>query len=216
MEILEKLNIITNNEDLYIKAFTHTSYSNEHPEYESYERLEFLGDAVLELIISDYLYNEKHLEEGTMTKLRSSYVCETACCTYAKDLGLDKCILLGSGEMEANTTILADSFESFIGALYLDQGIEVARKVVMDTIRKYIEQGIDFLHDYKSELQEQVQNVRKTAVYEIISETGPAHDKTFKCQVKVDDIIMGIGIGSSKKAAEQEAAKEALKKQIKL
>ena len=118
--------------------------------------------------------------------------------------------------MEANTTILADSFESFIGALYLDQGIEVARKVVMDTIRKYIEQGIDFLHDYKSELQEQVQNVRKTAVYEIISETGPAHDKTFKCQVKVDDIIMGIGIGSSKKAAEQEAAKEALKKQIKL
>ena len=92
MEILEKLNIITNNEDLYIKAFTHTSYSNEHPEYESYERLEFLGDAVLELIISDYLYNEKHLEEGTMTKLRSSYVCETACCTYAKDLGLDKCI----------------------------------------------------------------------------------------------------------------------------
>lgn len=216
MEILERLNIKPNNEKIYIQAFTHTSYSNEHLECESYERLEFLGDAVLELTISDYLYNEKHLEEGTMTKMRASYVCETACCTYAKELGLDKCILLGSGEIEANTTILADVFESFIGAMYLDQGIEVAKRVVMSVIAKYIERNVDFLHDYKSELQEQVQNVRKTAVYEVIDETGPAHDRTFKCQVKVDDIVMGIGIGSSKKAAEQEAAKQALKKQIKI
>ena len=86
MDIFEKLNIKTKQEDLYVRAFTHTSYSNEHEECESYERLEFLGDAVLELIISDYLYNEKHLEEGTMTKMRASYVCEAACCTYAKEL----------------------------------------------------------------------------------------------------------------------------------
>ncbi|MBQ8681360.1 MAG: ribonuclease III [Bacilli bacterium] len=215
MKILENLNIIPKNEKLYIQAFTHTSYSNEHSEYESYERLEFLGDAVLELIISDYLYNEKHLEEGTMTKMRSSYVCEAACCTYAKELGLDEYIRLGSGEAEANTTILADVFESFIGAMYLDQGLETARSIVMNIIRKYIEKKIDFLHDYKSELQEQVQTVRKSAVYEIISETGPAHDRTFTCQVKVDDIIMGTGTGSSKKSAEQEAAKEALQKQVK-
>ena len=216
MEILDRLNIIPKNEKLYIQAFTHTSYSNEHSEYESYERLEFLGDAVLELIISDYLYNKKHLEEGTMTKMRSGYVCEAACCTYAKALGLDEEVLLGSGEAEANTTILADVFESFIGAMYLDQGIEVTKNVVIDVISKYIEKNIDFLHDYKSELQEQVQTVRKSAVYEIIEESGPAHDRTFTCQVKVDDIVMGIGVGSSKKAAEQEAAKEALNKQIRV
>ena len=214
MKILDRLNIIPNNENLYVQAFTHTSYSNEHLECESYERLEFLGDAVLELVISDYLYNEKHLEEGTMTKMRSGYVCEAACCTYAKELGLDECILLGSGEIEANTTILADVFESFIGAMYLDQGIEVTRKVVMNVISRYINKRIDFLHDYKSELQEQVQTVRKSAVYEIIEESGPAHNKMFTCQVKVDDIVMGVGVGSSKKAAEQEAAKEALDKKV--
>lgn len=216
MEILDKLNIMPKDEKLYMQAFTHTSYTNEHIECESYERLEFLGDAVLEVIMSDYLYNEKHLEEGTMTKMRSSYVCEAACCTYAKELGLDKCILLGSREIEANTTILADVFESFIGAMYLDQGLEFTKNVVLNVIVKYIERKINFLHDYKSELQEQVQNVRKSAIYEVIEERGPAHNKTFTCQVKVDDIVMGIGIGSSKKAAEQEAAKEALKKQIKL
>ena len=216
VEILDRLNIIPKNEKLYMQAFTHTSYSNEHLECESYERLEFLGDAVLELVISDYLYNKKHLEEGTMTKMRSGYVCEAACCTYAKALGLDEEVRLGSGEIEANTTILADVFESFIGAMYLDQGIEVVKDVVMNVIIEYIDKNVDFLHDYKSELQEQVQTVRKSAVYEIIEETGPAHDKTFTCQVKVDDIVMGIGVGSSKKAAEQEAAKEALKKQIKV
>lgn len=214
MEILEKLNIRTNQLELYVQAFTHTSYSNEHTECESYERLEFLGDAVLELIISDYLYNEKHLEEGTMTKMRASYVCEAACCTYAKQLGLDTYIRLGSGEVSANTTILADVFESFIGAMYLDQGIEFTKMIVMDIIKTYIERKVDFLHDYKSELQELVQTVRKSVIYEIIDERGPAHDRSFTCQVKVDDIVMGMGTGSSKKAAEQAAAREALKKQV--
>ena len=215
MDIFEKLNIKTKQEDLYVRAFTHTSYSNEHEECESYERLEFLGDAVLELIISDYLYNEKHLEEGTMTKMRASYVCEADCCTYAKELELDHYIRLGSGEAEANTTIMADVFESFIGAMYLDQGIEFTKNVVMNIIQSYIEKKVDFLHDYKSELQELVQTVKKSVVYEIIDEQGPAHDKTFTCQVRVDDIIMGKGIGSSKKQAEQMAAKMALSKQVK-
>ena len=215
MELLDKLNIKPNDEKLYIKALTHTSYSNEHLN-ESYERLEFLGDAVLELVLSDYLYKEKHLEEGTMTKMRSCYVCEAACCTYAKKVGLDKYILLGSGEPEANTTILADVFESFLGAMYLDQGLDVVKKFVIDTVLEYIENKVNFLHDYKSELQEQVQMVHKVAVYEIVNEEGPAHDKVFTCQVKVDDIIMGIGSGTSKKAADQVAAREALKKQIKV
>ena len=214
MEILDKLGLKVQDETLYTQAFTHTSYSNEHLECESYERLEFLGDAVLEVIISDYLYNEKHLEEGTMTKMRASYVCETACCTYARRLGLDEFIRLGSGEVEANTTILADVFESFIGAMYLDQGLDVTKNFVMSVIQEFIDKRIDFLHDYKSELQELVQTVRKNVRYEIINEKGPAHDKTFTCQVRVDDIVMGTGSGSSKKAAEQEAAKEALAKQV--
>lgn len=216
MEILDRLNIMPNNKKLYIQALTHTSYSNEHDDCESYERLEFLGDAVLEVIISDYLYNKKHLEEGTMTKMRACYVCEAACCTYAKKMGLDSYVLLGSGETEANTTILADVFESFIGAMYLDKGLDFTKNIVMSVIVKYIESNVNFLKDYKSELQEQVQNIKKTAIYEVIDERGPAHDKTFTCQVKIDDIIMGIGRGSSKKAAEQEAAKEALNKQIKV
>ena len=215
MDILKNLGIDTEHEMLYRRAFTHTSYSNEHLECESYERLEFLGDAVLEVIISDFLYNDKHLEEGTMTKMRASFVCEAACATYAKDLGLDREILLGSGEVEANTTIIADVFESFIAAMYLDYGLEKTSSFVMKVIKPYIDSGHDFLHDYKSELQELVQTVRKSVVYEIIDEDGPAHDRTFTCQVLVDNIVMGIGVGSSKKAAEQEAAKVALQKQVK-
>lgn len=215
MKALEKFNIQPNNYKLYEQAFTHTSYCNEHSDCESYERLEFLGDAVLELIISDYLYNEKHLEEGTMTKMRASYVCEAACATYAKELGLYEYIRLGSGEGEANITILADVFESFVGAIYLDQGYEFINKIVLDIILRYINKGVDFLHDYKSELQELVQTMKKSAVYEVINEKGPPHKKTFTAQVKVDDLVIGIGKGSSKKSAEQVAAKMALSKYVK-
>ena len=211
MEILDRLNIHTN-EDLYRKAFTHTSYSNEH-DVESYERLEFLGDAVLELTISDYLYNEKHLEEGTMTKMRASYVCEEACATYSRELGFEKEILLGSGENEANTTILADVFESFIGAMYIDQGFSYTSKFVMNIIIKYIEKKIDFLHDYKSALQELLQSSANAATYEVIDEQGPSHDRVFTVIVKIDDLVLGQGIANSKKEAEQRAAKDALSKQ---
>lgn len=215
MKILEKLNIKAEDEKLYETAFTHTSYSNEHDNCDNYERLEFLGDAVLELIISDYLYNEKHLEEGMMTKMRSSYVCEEACATYATDLGFPEYIRLGSGEIEANTTIIADVFESFIGAMYLDKGFAFTSDIVITIIKKYINKGIDFLHDYKSELQELVQTGNKSVVYEVIDEKGPAHDKTFTSQVKVGDVVLGEGVGTSKKSAEQEAAKVALSKQVK-
>ena len=213
MDLFEKLGININNEELYVTALTHTSYSNENEGSDSYERLEFLGDAVLELIISDYLYNEKELMEGTMTKFRATYVCEAACCTYARELGLDKYIRLGSGEVEANTTIIADVFEAFIAAMYLDKGFGFTSGFVMNIIKSYIDRNIDFLHDYKSELQELVQTVRKSVVYEIIKEEGPAHNKLFTCQVLVDGIVMGIGKGGSKKNAEQEAAKRALEKQ---
>ena len=205
---------INNDNPLLNIALTHSSYANEHNK-EDYERLEYLGDAVLELVMSEYFYKNTELKEGEMTKRRSRYVCEEACATYSKELKFDDYILLGSGEAEANETILADVFESFVGATYLDQGFSFTKELVLGIIVKYIKSEIDFLHDYKSELQELVQTVKKSVIYEIIDEQGPAHDKTFTCQVKVDNLVMGIGKGSSKKQAEQEAAKVALSKQVK-
>ena len=144
MKVLEKLNISPININLYEQAFTHSSFSNENAGFLNFERLEFLGDAVLEIIISDYLYKEKHLEEGTMTKMRANYVCEKACATYARDLEFEKDIKLGNNE-EVNDTIIADVFEAFIGAVYLDKGFEFVNKLIMNIIIKYIEKGINFL-----------------------------------------------------------------------
>ena len=211
------MKIKVNNINLYYEAFTHTSYSNENPSFTSYERLEFLGDAILEFIISDYLYKERHLTEGVMTKMRANYVCEEALATYAHDLKFEEDIKLGSGELETgpNNTILADVFEAFVAAMYLDIGFEKTQEMVLKIMLKYITKGVDFLHDYKSTLQELVQTDKKSVVYEIISEEGPAHNRRFECVVKVDGHILGRGIGSSKKASEQEAAKAALAKQAK-
>lgn len=213
-KIFKKLNINPKNETLYISAFSHSSYANEHRAKTDYERLEFLGDAVLEIIISDYLYKERHLEEGTMTKMRANYVCEKACATYARDLGFVDEIRLGNNE-EVNDTILADVFEAFIGAVYLDKGFEYTIKLILNIIVDYIEKGTNFVIDYKSELQEKVQTVKKSVIYEIIEETGPAHNKKFTSIVKVDGITLGKGTGSSKKISEQEAAKDALSKEVK-
>ncbi len=217
MKIFKKLNFNPTNINLYYQAFTHTSFSNENPAFVSYERLEFLGDAILEFIISEYLYKERHLEEGLMTKMRSRYVCETALATYARDLKFEEDIKLGTGESEfgPNDTIMADVFEAFIAATYLDMGLDFTKKMVLDIIVKYIDKNVDFLHDYKSKLQELVQTGKRSVVYELISETGPSHNKTFTIQVLVDGIVLGIGTGSSKKNAEQMAAKEALEKQAK-
>lgn len=214
MKIFKKIELNPTNLNLYIQAVTHSSFTNENPSYPDYERLEFLGDAVLEIIISEYLYKEKKLEEGTMTRMRSSYVCEEACATYAKEIGLDLDIKLGSGEV-INQTILADVFEAFVAAIYLDQGFDFTKEFVLNIIVKYIENNTDFLHDYKSTLQELVQTVKKSIIYEVIEESGPAHNKKFTSVVKVEGIIMGKGTGNSKKASEQEAARDALSKQAK-
>ena len=215
MRVFRKLDINPTNMNLYTTAVTHSSFTNENPSYPDYERLEFLGDAVLEIIISEYLYKERKLEEGLMTRMRASYVCEEACATYAKERGLDEDIRVGSGET-LNQTITADVFEAFVAALYLDQGFEFTKDFVLNIITKYIEQGVDFLHDYKSTLQELVQTEKRSLVYEVINEEGPSHNKKFTSVVKIDDIIMGKGTGNSKKASEQEAARDALSKQAKV
>lgn len=217
MKIFKTLDINPTNINLYYEAFTHTSYSNENPSFPNYERLEFLGDAILEFIISEYLYKERQLPEGIMTRMRARYVCEEALATYAKDLKFESDVKLGGSEVEAgpNDTILADVFEAFIAAMYLDKGLDFTKRIVLDIVTKYIDKNVDFLHDYKSTLQELVQTDKKSVTYEIVSESGPSHDKTFVCNCIVDGIILGTGTGNSKKHAEQEAAKEALSKQAK-
>ncbi len=215
MKIFKRIDLNPINMNLYLEAFTHTSYTNENPSYTSYERLEFLGDAILEFIVSEYLYKERNLEEGIMTRMRASYVCEKALSTYAKELKFSEDIRLGGCENTPNDTILADVFEAFVAALYLDQGMDYTRKFVLNVIAKYIDKNIDFLQDYKSKLQELVQTDKQSVTYEVIKEEGPSHNKLFTVEVKVDDIVMATGVGSSKKSAEQEAAKNALDKQAK-
>ena len=155
MKIFKTLGINPTNINLYYEAFTHTSYSNENPTFPNYERLEFLGDAILEFIISEYLYKEKQLPEGVMTKMRAGYVCEEALATYAKELDFASDIKLGGSELElgANDTIQADVFEAFIAAVYLDKGLEFTKNMVLNIVVKYIDKNVDFLHDYKSQLQ---------------------------------------------------------------
>lgn len=216
MELLKKLNIPYKNVKLYERALTHTSYANEN-NVVSYERLEYLGDAVLELIISDYLYKNTEYGEGKMTKLRSNYVCENANFEYSTRLGLNEYLRLGHGEEERGgkyrKAIVADIFESFIGAMYLDLGFEEVKKFIYKNIIPLIEdKSIDFFDDYKSVLQELVQTDKKSLEYVIIDETGPAHDKTFTVEVKIDNIVYGKGSAHSKKEAEQIAAHDALKK----
>jgi len=218
MKILDDLNIKTNNLDLYETALTHTSYANENNVI-SYERLEYLGDAVLELVISDYLYNNTDYQEGEMTKLRAHYVCENALYEYSSKIGLNEYLKLGHGEEASGgkfrKTIVADIYEAFIGALYLDQGIELAKKFIYETAIPYLkDHKLNFYDDYKSELQELVQTDKRSLEYVIIDESGPAHNKSFTTIVKIDNIIYGRGTAGSKKEAEQEAAKNALEKSI--
>lgn len=215
MNFLAKYNIKLSNENLLKIALTHSSYSNEHGG-ENYERLEFLGDAVLQLITSEYFYKKYDYQEGELSKIRASFVCEEALAQYAKDVGIDKHIKVGNGQIRnINDTIIADTFESVLGAIYLDQGFEVARKYALEVLSPYVLEHHVFLGDYKSRLQEMVQTDKKSLEYRLISETGPSHDKTFVFEVVIDGIVYGKGKGKSKKEAEQNAAYDALKKEAK-
>lgn len=219
-KLFETLNITPKNIEIYNQAFVHTSYAYENNLDYSYETLEFLGDAIVDLVVSDYLYREKDFKEGTMTKTRASYVCENALYEYANDLNFSKYVKLGNGEAQSGgnhkKAILADIFEAFIAAIYLDLGFEKAKEVALKIIVPYIEnEDIMLFNDYKSELQEVVQDLQKNLNYELVDETGPAHDKRFTISVKIENIIYGTGVGHTKKEAEQEAAKSALKKLVK-
>ncbi|TCD46573.1 ribonuclease III [Streptococcus sp. X16XC17] len=200
-------------------AFTHTSYANEHRllKISHNERLEFLGDAVLQLIISKYLYKTyPQLPEGEMSKMRSSFVREESLAGFSRVCGFDEYLLLGKGEEKSGgrnrDTILGDAFEAFLGALLLDQGEETVEKFLYRVMIPQLEKGnFERVTDYKTTLQELLQVNGEIAIsYQVISEIGPAHEKQFEVEVMADGVIIGRGKGRSKKLAEQDAAKNAV------
>lgn len=203
--------------DLLNLALTHSSYANEN-NCKSNERLEFIGDAVLDLLMGKYLYTQhKNYDEGDLTKKRAKNVCESALVEYAKECNLKKYLLLGKGEEKSGgrnrVALQADAFEALIGAVYIDKGLDETYKIFNKVVLPVsLEDREENFVDYKSYLQELVQSDKRTLEYKIIAEDGPSHNKNFTTRVYMDEILMGEGIGKSKKIAEQNAAEMALKK----
>ena len=219
LELSARLGVEFKDLTLLHKALIHSSYANEAKEKNIVhnERLEFLGDAVLELASSTYLYMQfPQMPEGQLTKTRASIVCSTSLAELARTLHLGDYLLLGHGEEMSGgrdrQTNLEDVFEAVIGAIYLDRGWDVAKDYVTRQLIKQVEQG-GILKDYKTILQEVVyQEAQQTVSYELVSTSGPDHDKTFTFNVLVTGKVMGTGTGRSKKEAEQKAARQALEK----
>lgn len=205
------------NPKLLTEALTHSSFTN-GKHMRSNERLEFLGDSVLSIVVSEYLFeNLTNLPEGQLTKIRASVVCENALYPFARKIDLGKYIFLGKGEENTGGrdrhSILADAFEALIAAVYLDGGIEAARDFILPFIPSLdkLKNGRFLLGDYKTVLQEIIQqNPEEKVAYEISGESGQAHNKQFTANVLLNGQIIGTGIGKSKKEAEQSAAKEAI------
>ena len=205
-------------EGLLRQALTHSSYANEKhmKKLSENERLEFLGDAVLELVSSDFLYkNYQKLPEGELTKLRASIVCEPTLALCAKEFHLGEYLLLGKGEDQTGgrerKSILSDALEAVIGAIYLDGGFANAKEFVLKYIMTDIEHK-QLFYDSKTILQEVVQGEHESLQYVMTEESGPDHNKSFTVEAHIDNVCLGVGSGHTKKAAEQEAAYRALLK----
>ena len=217
----ETINYTFENKSYILEALTHSSYSNENKNYKFNERLEFLGDSVLSIIISDYLFKtEKELPEGELTKLRANIVCEESLSEVASQINLGNFLLLGKGEEATGgrerISILADALEAVIAAIYLDGGIKEARDFIFKYMQEIIENSIKgkIFRDYKTYLQEVLQSKGEQNIwYKLIDEKGPDHNKRFVMEVGINDTVLGVGEGKSKKDAEQVAAKSALKTQ---
>lgn len=219
--IKKSYNVTFKDISLLEQAFTHSSYVNEHRHLEltDNERLEFLGDAVLELVVSEYLYNNfSNLSEGKLTKLRATIVREDSLAMFAKECKFDQYVKLGKGEENSDgrnrASLLCDLFEAFLGALYLDQGQQAAESFIHKVVVTKIEAGA-FSHelDHKTALQEVLQKNGDILIeYHLISEEGPAHARLFHVEVCGGGKVLGAGSGKSKKIAEQKAAEVALAK----
>lgn len=214
-KLLEEFGIKPNNRDYYEIAFTHSSYATKINSNDDYERLEFLGDSALNMLVSLYLY-KMHPEfgEGKLTKIRANYVCQQALIFYSHRYGLDKYVKVNLEDKRITEneviSITADVFESFIGAIYLDKGIDQVDDFLKQTVYPYIRQKRVFFYDYKSTLKEYGDAEEVSVEYEVMKEYGLPHDKTFIIKVNVDGKKLGVGKGKNKKDAEQEAAKKAL------
>lgn len=213
-ELLNNLKIPYKDITIYEKAFTHSSYANEH-NTTSYERLEFLGDAVLELVVSDHFYNNTKFKEGKMTVRRAQAVREEALVLYSEKIGLKNYIKLGHGEEAKgpNDAIVADVLEALFAAVYLDLGLSEVKKLFKKVIEPYLKETLA-TKDYKSTLQEIIHSgSNRNISYQIVKESGPSHNKKFEAIVLLDKTItLGKGTGKTKKDAEQKAAEEALKR----
>ncbi len=222
-ELLKDINVEVNDRRLILNAFVHSSYVNEHDTFEKdNERLEFIGDAVLQILVSEMLFkHEDVLSEGDMTLYRARLVREEALVEYSHHFELNKYLMLGTGEEQTGgrnrDSINADLFEAFVGAIYLDSGLESARKIINEVIILDLSKiDITTITDYKTKLQEYVQSDRRESVsYEVISTKGPSNAPLFEVVVKLNDLIFGTGQGTSKKRAEQQAAKNAFEKLVK-
>ena len=216
-KIEESIGYKFKNKDLLINALTHTSYAHENNK-ESNEKLEFLGDSILEFVSSKYIYNKyPNLQEGEMTKVRATVVCEESLYKIAKSHGFGEFLFLGRSEVKTGgknrPAILADSVEAVIAAIYLDGGLQEADKFIIENLDKEIEKATKHVgdKDYKTVLQEKLQEHGEVKIeYEIINETGPDHDKYFEAQVKCNGKILAQGKGKSKKEAHMHAAHKAL------
>lgn len=211
----QNIGYIFKDKELLQLAVTHSSYANEKGNHNNNERLEFLGDSVLGFITAEYLFStRKDLPEGQLTKLRANAVCEKSLAVFANEIGLGNYLLLGKGEVmtggRERPSILSDAFESVIAAIYLDGGMEEAKKFVLRFVSKS-ETDVKAVTDYKTLLQEVIQkNPDEHLNYVLAAESGPDHDKTFTVEVYLNSNLIGTGMGHSKKKAEQAAAKEAL------
>lgn len=208
-----------NNIKLLQNALTHTSYAYEHG-IQSNEKLEFLGDSILEFVSSEYMYNKyTNLKEGEMTKVRATVVCEKSLYKIATMHNFSDYLYLGKSELmtggKKRPAILADSVEAVIAAMFLDGGLEPAKKFIIENLKDEIEIATKHVgeKDYKTVLQEELQKNGDVKIeYKIIKETGPDHDKTFEAQVSLNGKKLATGVGKSKKEAEMQAAKKALEK----
>ena len=205
---------------LFDEAFTHASYVNEHPKenLKYYERIEFLGDAVMQLCVSEYLFKRyPNLPEGKLSRLRAAMVCEDSFSKFAKECHFDEYIRLGKGEEKANArnrpSLLCDIFEAFIGALYLDQGKETVVSFISKVIFPKLDMGwFDHFLDHKTELQELLQQDGDCEIeYQVLAAKGPDNAKQYYVAVLANQKELGRGMGHTKKAAEQAAANQALK-----
>lgn len=214
-ELEQRIGYRFTNQALLTEALCHSSYANEKRTLHCNERLEFLGDSVLSIVVSNHLFRNTSLPEGELTKIRASLVCEKSLFEWAKTIGLGEFLLLGHGEDASGgrerPSILSDAFEAVIAAMFLDGGMEAVTPYILRFLPEQFDRPSEAFHDYKTVLQEVIQqNPEEHVEYVLVGEEGPDHNKEFRMEVRLNSNVIGRGAGRSKKIAEQMAAKEAL------